>query len=245
MPSTTRSTEARDYSLALHAFTATGVLVGMAALVAVLDGSARLAIIWLLVAQLIDGIDGPLARKWLPEEASTPFDGYVLDLVIDFVTCVLVPAAFVWHFDMIPHSRVGMIVLSAMLLFSCLWFSRTDQQDSAGWFRGFPAAWNMMIPTLWLLDSPSSVNVAIIALLSAATMSPLPFAHPVRVRQWRTWNITAMTVWIASVLAGTILAPGLPAPLLPVIALGPLMVVSTVIARQVEIATGNRLFHRG
>lgn len=245
MPSSPSHREARDYSLALHAFTATGVLVGMAALVAVLDGSARLAIIWLLVAQLIDGIDGPLARKWLPEEASTPFDGYVLDLVIDFVTCVLVPAAFVWHFDMIPHDRVGMVVLSAMLLFSCLWFSRTDQQDDAGWFRGFPAAWNMMIPTLWLLDAPSTVNIAVIALLSAATMSPLPFAHPVRVRQWRAWNISAMTVWIASVLVGTILAPGLPALLMPVIALGPIMVVSTVAARQIEVTTGGRLFHRG
>lgn len=245
MPSSPSHREARDYSLALHAFTATGVLVGMAALVAVLDGSARLAIIWLLVAQLIDGIDGPLARKWLPEEASTPFDGYVLDLVIDFVTCVLVPAAFVWHFDMIPHDRVGMVVLSAMLLFSCLWFSRTDQQDDTGWFRGFPAAWNMMIPTLWLLDAPSTVNIAVIALLSAATMSPLPFAHPVRVRQWRAWNISAMTVWIASVLVGTILAPGLPALLMPVIALGPIMVVSTVAARRIEVTTGGRLFHRG
>jgi len=88
----------RDFSLALHAFTASGVLVGMAALVAVLDGSARLAIVWLLVAQLIDGIDGPLARRLLPDDDDPEYDGYVLDLVIDFVTCVLVPAAFLWQF---------------------------------------------------------------------------------------------------------------------------------------------------
>jgi len=103
----------------------------------------------------------------------------------------------------------------------------------------------MMIPTLWLLDAPSTVNIAVIALLSAATMSPLPFAHPVRVRQWRAWNIFAMTVWIASVLVGTILAPGLPALLMPVIALGPIMVVSTVAARRIEVTTGGRLSHRG
>ena len=245
MPGSVQSREARDYSLALHAFTATGVLVGMAALVAVLDGSSRLAIIWLLVAQLIDGIDGPLARRWLPEEASTPFDGYVLDLVIDFVTCVVVPGAFLWHFDMVPHDRIGMVVLAAMLLVSSLWFSRTDQQDEDGWFRGFPAAWNMMIPTLWLLDVPSSVTVVIIALLSVATMAPLPFAHPVRVHQWRFWNITAMTIWIASVLSGTILSPGLPSMMMPVIAVGPVMVVCTVIARQVEVVTGHRVFRRG
>ena len=59
--------------------------MGMAALVAVLDGSARLAIVWLILAQLIDGIDGPLARRLLPEEATTKFDGYILDLVIDLL----------------------------------------------------------------------------------------------------------------------------------------------------------------
>lgn len=245
MPSSPSRLESRDYSLALHAFTATGVLVGMAALVAVLDGSARLAIIWLLVAQLIDGIDGPLARKWLPEEASTPFDGYVLDLVIDFVTCVLVPGAFIWHFGMLPHDRVGMLALSAMLFFSCLWFSRTDQQDAAGWFRGFPAAWNMVLPTLWLLDAPTSVTVAVVAVLSAATMIPLPFAHPIRVAQWRAWNITAMTVWIASVLVGTILAPGLPAAVSLAVVLGPVMVMCTVVARQFEVVTGASRVHRG
>ena len=156
----------RDMSLALHAFTATGVLVGMAALVAVLDGSARLAIIWLLVAQLIDGIDGPLARRLLPDEATTKFDGYVLDLVIDFVTCVLVPAAFLWEFNMVNHDRSGMIAVAALLMFSCLWFSRTDQQDSESWFHGFPASWNMVIPTLWLLNSSHTVTLVVVGCLS-------------------------------------------------------------------------------
>ena len=245
MPGSVRSREARDYSLALHAFTASGVLVGMAALVAVLDGSPRLAVIWLIVAQLIDGIDGPLARRWLPEEASTPFDGYVLDLVIDFVTCVLVPGAFLWHFDLLPHGRTGMIVLAAMLLSSVLWFSRNDQMDGEGWFRGFPAAWNMVVPTLWLLDSPSTVTTVIVGLLAAATAAPLPFAHPVRVRQWRPWNISAMTVWIIGVLVGTILAPEVPWFAQVPTVVGPVMVLAVVVARQLEVLSGDRRLDRG
>jgi len=138
----------------------------MAALVAVLDGSARLAIIWLLVAQLIDGIDGPLARRLLPDEATTRFDGYVLDLVIDFVTCVLVPAAFLWQFGLVPHDRYGMLVVAVMLLSSSLWFSRTDQMSDDGWFRGFPSAWNMVIPTLWLLGGSQWSSSVVIVVLS-------------------------------------------------------------------------------
>ena len=232
----------RDMSLALHAFTATGVLVGMAALVAVLDGSARLAIIWLLVAQLIDGIDGPLARRLLPEEATTKFDGYVLDLVIDFVTCVLVPAAFLWEFKMVNHDRSGMIAVAALLMFSCLWFSRTDQQDSESWFHGFPASWNMVIPTLWLLNSSPTVTLVVVACLSILTMTNVQFAHPIRVVQWRFWNVTAISVWVAGVLFGTIWSPGIPVPLIALIFVGPLMVAAGTVARQIEVARDVQLF---
>lgn len=232
----------RDMSLALHAFTATGVLVGMAALVAVLDGSARLAIIWLLVAQLIDGIDGPLARRLLPEEATTKFDGYVLDLVIDFVTCVLVPAAFLWEFKMVNHDRSGMIAVAALLMFSCLWFSRTDQQDSESWFHGFPASWNMVVPTLWLLNSSPTVTLVVVACLSILTMTNVQFAHPIRVVQWRFWNVTAISVWVAGVLFGTIWSPGIPFPLVALIFVGPLMVTAGTVARQIEVTRDVQLF---
>ena len=229
-------------SLALHAFTATGVLVGMAALVAVLDGSARMAIIWLLVAQLIDGIDGPLARRLLPDEATTKFDGYVLDLVIDFVTCVLVPAAFLWQFQMVKHDRSGMIAIAALLMFSSLWFSRTDQQDSDSWFHGFPAAWNMVVPTLWLLDSSPTVTMVVVACLSILTMTNVQFAHPVRVVQWRIWNMTAISVWVTGVLLGTIWSPQVPALVMALVVIGPVMVAVATLARRVELTRDIQLF---
>jgi phosphatidylcholine synthase len=217
----------------------------MAALVAVLDGSARMAIIWLLVAQLIDGIDGPLARRLLPDEATTKFDGYVLDLVIDFVTCVLVPAAFLWEFNMVSHDRSGMIAVAALLMFSCLWFSRTDQQDSESWFHGFPASWNMVVPTLWLLDSSHTVTLVVVACLSILTMTNVQFAHPIRVVQWRFWNVAAISVWVAGVLLGTIWSPGIPTAVIALILVGPFMVAVATFARHIEITRDVQLFrHR-
>ncbi len=224
-------TSNRDFSLALHAFTATGALVGMAALVAVLDGSARLAILWLLVAQLIDGVDGPLARRLLPEEATTRFDGYVLDLVIDFVTCVLVPAAFLWQFEMIPHDRYGMFVVAVMLLASSLWFSRTDQMTDDGHFRGFPSAWNMVVPSLWILGGAQLPASVVIVLLSILTLSNVEFAHPVRARSWRSWNLASMTVWIGAVVVGVVLAPDVPIAAQIAVVVGPTMIATAVVAR--------------
>ena len=230
----------RDFSLALHAFTASGALVGMAALVAVLDGSARLAIIWLLVAQLIDGIDGPLARRLLPDEATTRFDGYVLDLVIDFVTCVLVPAAFMWQFGLVPHDRYGMLVVAVMLLSSSLWFSRTDQMSDDGWFRGFPSAWNMVIPTLWILGGSRWSSSLVIVVLSVLTLTDFEFAHPVRATTWRLWHLASMTVWIWSVVAGVAMSPDVPVGVQVAVLVGPVMVAISVVWRAVNSATDEK-----
>ena len=48
---------------AVHALTASGVIVGMLGLHSIIDGHARAAIIWLVVALILDGVDGPIARK--------------------------------------------------------------------------------------------------------------------------------------------------------------------------------------
>jgi phosphatidylcholine synthase len=221
--------------LALHAFTASGSLVGMAALVAVLDGSARLAIVWLLVAQLIDGIDGPLARRLLPDEATTNFDGYVLDLVIDFVTCVVVPAAFLWQFGLVPHDGFGMVVVALMLLSSSLWFSRTDQLSDDGWFRGFPTAWHMVIPTLWLLDGSHLTSSVVIVVLSLLTLTPIEFPHPVRARSWRAWNLASMTLWVWTVVAAVILVPDVPSFVRGLVLVGPSMVTIAVVRRSLVV----------
>jgi len=48
----------------VHSFTALGAVCGMFGLIAVADGQAREAIVWLAVAMVLDGVDGPVARAW-------------------------------------------------------------------------------------------------------------------------------------------------------------------------------------
>ena len=192
-----------DWTLVLHGFTASGALAGMAALVAVLDGKAGTAILWLLVAQLIDGVDGPIARRIINEDSSTTFDGYILDLVVDFFTCVVVPGVFLWRFGMIPHGFSGTVTLSLLLVFSALWFSKREQQDNDAWFIGFPAAWNVVVPTLWILGASSAANTICILALSLATMTSVRFAHTTQSKLWRPWNITGVAVWSLGLLIGS------------------------------------------
>ena len=122
----------------MHAFTTSGIVVGMLALQAVLDGRPKAAMIWLLATQLIDGLDGPMARAYDVKGRVPQIDGYVLDLVIDFVTCVVIPAAFLHQFKLLPAGS-GLALTGLIVFTSALWFSRTDMMTSDHWFRGFPA----------------------------------------------------------------------------------------------------------
>ena len=78
----------------VHCVTALGAVCGMFGLIAVADKNDKAAILWLLIAIILDGIDGPVARAWSVRENVPRIDGYTLDLVVDFVTCIVIPVVF-------------------------------------------------------------------------------------------------------------------------------------------------------
>ena len=88
----------------VHALTTSGVIVGYAGLEAVVEGHARAAILWLVAALLLDGIDGPIARKLDVGDRIPNLNGNSLDLIIDYFTCTIVPVAFLSQFDILPDN---------------------------------------------------------------------------------------------------------------------------------------------
>ena len=83
----------------VHALTASGAVIGLLALIAVIEGNPREALLWLGLALIVDGIDGPFARKLDVAERLPRFDGALLDLVVDYLTYVVVPAVLLWQFE--------------------------------------------------------------------------------------------------------------------------------------------------
>ena len=75
-------------------------------------------------------------------------------------------------------------------------------------------------------------------------MTNVQFAHPVRVVQWRLWNMAAISLWVAGVLFGTIWSPGIPAPLIALIFVGPSMVAAATLARHIEVTRDVQFFRR-
>ncbi|MEO5899110.1 MAG: hypothetical protein ABIR68_03125, partial [Ilumatobacteraceae bacterium] len=65
-----------------------------------------------------------------------------------------------------------------------------------GWFNGFPAEWNMIIPTLFLIHANNWINLAICAAFCVLTLSRIQFAHPVSVREHRPVSLAFMVAWL-------------------------------------------------
>src|SRR5262249_42864901 len=154
-----------------------GAVLGLFAFGAAINGHPRSVIVLLLICLVIDGVDGTFARSWNVAEALPQVDGNSLDLMVDFVTCVMVPMAFVWRFDMLP-SLIATPVIAITIVTSGFWFSRTDLMSDDGWFNGFPAEWNLVIPTLFLLGASPIVNLVFITTLAAFQLTSVKFVHP-------------------------------------------------------------------
>jgi phosphatidylcholine synthase len=192
---------------AVHAFTALGIVAAMLALRDVLANRPDYAIVWLLLTLLIDGVDGPIARALEVERRVPRIDGFLLDLIIDYVTCVVVPAAFMWEFKVVPQNNFGVAVLCVMVFTSALWFARKDMMTADNWFRGFPAAWNIVAPVMFLMEARTAIGAVITLILSVLSLTNMPYPHIARARWARPYTIAGAICWIGGVAVGTILWP--------------------------------------
>ena len=180
----------RAAGFSVHLFTASGSAVALLALYAAIDRNFPACFAWLGLALFIDGVDGTLARVANVAETASAIDGGVLDLVIDFLTYVLVPMVALWRSDLMPVSVS--FWLSVLVVFaSALYFADTRMKTSDYWFRGFPAIFNVLAMYLFVLRPPAFVSAGLILVATGAMFAPIVFVHPMRVKQLRLANIVA------------------------------------------------------
>ncbi len=86
----------------IHVLTASGAVLAFLALLAVEKGQWHAALLWLGAALVVDGIDGPLARLTGLAERMPKIDGSILDLVVDYLTYVFVPAMLIYRAGLVP-----------------------------------------------------------------------------------------------------------------------------------------------
>jgi phosphatidylcholine synthase len=107
----------------------------------------------------------------------------------------------------VPQNNWGIAVLCIMVLTSAIWFARKDMMTEDNWFRGFPAAWNIMAPIMFLLEARTWVGVLLTLILSVWQLTNMPYPHIARAKWARPWIMVNAVLWIGGVVVGTLTYP--------------------------------------
>ncbi|RVV98485.1 phosphatidylcholine synthase [Mesobaculum littorinae] len=191
-------TPARQATL-VHLLTATGAVFAMLAMLAAADRDWGVMFLWLVVAFAVDGIDGPLARRYDTKANAPRYDGVLMDLIIDYLTYVFIPAFALFESDLLP-GWTGWIAIIVITFASVVYFADTRMKTRDNSFLGFPGCWNMMVVVMFALAPNFWVILALVIVLAAAMFAPLKFIHPVRTKRWRTLSLPVALLW--TLLAG-------------------------------------------
>lgn len=182
----------RAYSV--HLFTATGAVFSMLAMLAAVDAEWSLMFLWLVVAFIVDGIDGPLARRYHVKSKAPIIDGVLLDLIIDYLTYVFIPAFALFNSGLLP-GWTGWIAIIVITFASVLYFADTRMKTADYSFSGFPACWNMVAVVVFATQPDFWVILGLVVVLSVAMFRQVKFVHPVRTARWRGVTLPVAVVW--------------------------------------------------
>ena len=181
-------------ALIVHFLTATGAVFAMLALLAAAEEEWSIMFLWLVVAFAVDGVDGPLARKYDVKVNSPRFDGVLLDLIIDYLTYVFIPAFALFQSGLLP-GWTGWVAIIVITFASALYFADCRMKTEDNSFHGFPGCWNMLVLVLFAVEPNFWIILALVAALSVAMFLPLKFIHPVRTERWRAVSLPVALAW--------------------------------------------------
>ncbi len=182
-------------ALLVHLLTATGAVFAMLAMLAAVDEKWDLMFLWLVVAFFVDGIDGPLARKYRVYRYAPEFDGVLLDLIIDYLTYVFIPAFALFKSGLMA-GWTGWVAIILITFASAMYFADTRMKTKDNSFSGFPGCWNMLVLVIFALEPNFWISLALVTVLAVAMFLPLKFVHPVRTERWRFVTLPMALAWI-------------------------------------------------
>ena len=204
----------RTAAWAVHAFTASGVLWGLLAILSIARGEYRPAFAFMTVAIAVDSFDGMLARWARVKETLPQFDGTLLDNLVDYLNYVFVPAVLVHEAGLLPPS-LALLCSALICLASAYQFCQADAKTSDCFFRGFPSYWNVLAFYLVLGGLGQWVNLLIVLAFVVLVFVPIKWIYPSRMERLRGFTLVATGAWGVACIAMLVQYPE-PAPwLLP------------------------------
>jgi phosphatidylcholine synthase len=176
----------RHKAAAVHLYTSSGIVFSFMAALALLEVNARLFLVSLFLAVVVDATDGMLARRYRASEVLPAIDGRRMDDIIDYLTFVFLPCLGFVVFRVIEPAFAFVAVLP--MIASVFGFSnRMAKLDEA--FLGFPSYWNIAFLYLYVLPVPPQAVAALLVLLSLLVFVPVRYIYPTKIRRLRKLHL--------------------------------------------------------
>lgn len=166
----------------VHLFTATGAVWGFLTLLAIFEQNWRMMIVWMVVAMVVDGFDGMLARWFHVKEYAAGLDGGLLDNIIDYLNYVVVAAFILIKAPNLMPAGFEMAAAFSILLTSAYQFSQVDAKtdEQSYFFKGFPSVWNFLVIYMMLLGLDPWINLSILIACNILVFVPVKYLYPTR-----------------------------------------------------------------
>jgi phosphatidylcholine synthase len=185
----------RIKALSVHLITASGAVLSMFAMLAAVEGNWRVMFLWLVLALIVDGIDGPLARRYDTPTNFPIYDGVLMDLIVDYLTYVFIPAYALFKSGLLD-GWTGWVAIIVICYGSVIYFSDTRMKTQDKSFSGFPACWNMVVLVLFALAPSQGVILFVVIALTVGMFLQLKFVHPTRTKRWNWVTLPVSVLWV-------------------------------------------------
>jgi phosphatidylcholine synthase len=185
----------RAVAFSVHILTALGAGVALIAMLEAVREHWTGMFAWLGLALMIDAIDGPIARRLDVTRLQRDWSGDVLDLMVDFLTYVFVPAYAIAASGMLLPVAAPILGV-AIVVSGALYFADRRMKADDNHFRGFPALWNAVAFYLFLLRPSPMLSTLAVAGLIVLTFVPIHVVHPFRVVRLRWLTLSLLAAWV-------------------------------------------------
>jgi len=205
----------RLFAWSVHLLTASGVIAAFFSIVAIAEQRWATAMWWLIITLIIDGVDGTLARKFRVKEVLPDFEGHVVDNIIDFATYALIPAYFMYAYQvngqyLLPNEEwIRELITAAVLLTSVFYYGKKGMVSDDNHFVGFPVMWNLVAYYLiFVFDWSQWVNFGMLVFFCVLHFVPIKFLYPSRTAQLYLLTVSIVALFLVSNFALLYSYPG-------------------------------------
>ena len=179
-------------------------------LIAIFEHNWQMMINYMIIAMLVDGFDGMLARWADVKKYANGIDGALLDNILDYLNYVVVPALFLVEADVLPYERAIFLSRFVFCSTSAYQFTQTDAKTDDHHFKGFPSYWNIVVLYMLIMNLSPWVNFAFLMVFNVMVFIPIKYIYPSRNSYLQKLTLGLTYLYAAIGIWGLILYPNQP-----------------------------------